>query len=483
MIFQNKIKKIIFLFSSFLLYTTTGQDILATFSVNITKSYDNVFTGIQSNDVTQICNKVVGLIATNSLYYYSDNVDRISPVGRENGLIELQQLQTNSNLEQQQNEETNINNLTLSAQEEKQGLKNAANAEILRNKEIYETTKQLKQEADKEIERNNQIQEKINYLENKKNEEIAKNNQIDVYLQNPQIQADIQRLQNAINTASAENKQQAQDAYNAYMKNLTKTTTAQDEYDNYVKNNKISTIAQDAYNAYISNPNNIETTTSQDAYNNYLKTHSTSTIAQDKYNDYISTINKKGLSASGCKYYYNYVCVDKITINNNNKYVLVKFSGNNKELSGKSYYCDVDSIYESTVDNKNETITDENVSYINGLPRADDIYTVSENNGLATAICKAIDISTQLMVPLFAIMFSVLGLKAYQGKLEWSLFVTFAVGIAAFKSAGAIMEFFMPDMGLQYGCKCATSRYIRDSQGIVKEFSTGLNEDCTQVGT
>ena len=114
---------------------------------------------------------------------------------------------------------------------------------------------------------------------------------------------------------------------------------------------------------------------------------------------------------------------------------------------------------------------------------SDDIYREAESNGLATAICKAIDIATQLMVPLFAIMFSVFGLRAFQGKIELSVFFTFAIGIAAFKGAGSILEFFLPDMGLQYGCNCAVVRYVRNSDGIVNKMATGLNEDCSDVGS
>ena len=114
---------------------------------------------------------------------------------------------------------------------------------------------------------------------------------------------------------------------------------------------------------------------------------------------------------------------------------------------------------------------------------SDDIYREAESNGLATAICKAIDIATQLMVPLFAIMFSILGLRAFQGKMELSVFFTFAIGIAAFKGAGSILEFLLPDMGLQYGCNCAVVRYIRNSDGVVNKMETGLNEDCSDIAS
>ena len=110
----------------------------------------------------------------------------------------------------------------------------------------------------------------------------------------------------------------------------------------------------------------------------------------------------------------------------------------------------------------------------------DDIYTIAETNGIAESICKAIEIGTVLMVPLFAIMFTILGFAAYQGKVQWTSFVTFAIGIAAFKGAGSIAEFFMPQMGLQYGCKCAIEKQVRDENGVITRMATGLNYDCSE---
>lgn len=120
------------------------------------------------------------------------------------------------------------------------------------------------------------------------------------------------------------------------------------------------------------------------------------------------------------------------------------------------------------------------VSVADGILYADNIYTIAENNGIAKAICDAIEIGKILMIPLFAIMFSILGLSAYQGKVKWTTFATFAIGIAAFKAAGTIAEFFMPAMGLQYGCKCAIERQIRDEDGVVKRYATNLNYDCSE---
>ena len=114
------------------------------------------------------------------------------------------------------------------------------------------------------------------------------------------------------------------------------------------------------------------------------------------------------------------------------------------------------------------------------IQKTEDIYIIAETNGIATAICKAIEIGQILMVPLFAIMFSILGLRAFQGDLKWTSLVTFALGIAAFKAAGSIAEWFMPNMGLQYGCKCAVERDIRDVNGEIKTIATGLNYDCTE---
>ncbi len=119
-------------------------------------------------------------------------------------------------------------------------------------------------------------------------------------------------------------------------------------------------------------------------------------------------------------------------------------------------------------------------SFAEVVETTSEIYRVAETNGIAVAICKAIDMGTVLMVPLFATMFVILGYGAFQGQLKWSVFVTFGIGMAAFKGAENILEFFMPNMGLKNGCKCAIQRSIRDKNGVVKTLPTGLNYDCTE---
>ena len=108
----------------------------------------------------------------------------------------------------------------------------------------------------------------------------------------------------------------------------------------------------------------------------------------------------------------------------------------------------------------------------------DTVYIHAENNIIASSICKAIDMGITLMIPLFAIMFCIIGLQIFQGQVKWTVFLTFFVGIAAFKGAGTILEFFIPNMGLEFGCKCATYRYLRDADGTIKAFPTGLDEKC-----
>ena len=110
----------------------------------------------------------------------------------------------------------------------------------------------------------------------------------------------------------------------------------------------------------------------------------------------------------------------------------------------------------------------------------DDIYKLAETNGIANAICKAISMSTVLMVPLFAVMFTILGFKSFQGDMKWGAIATFVIGIAAFKGAGNILEMFLPNMGLQYGCDCAIERSVRDINGEVKRYATGVNRDCSE---
>ena len=110
-----------------------------------------------------------------------------------------------------------------------------------------------------------------------------------------------------------------------------------------------------------------------------------------------------------------------------------------------------------------------------------DVYKHAENNIIASSICKAIDMGITLMIPLFAIMFCIIGLQIFQGQVKWTIFLTFFVGMAAFKGAGSILEFFMPHLGLEFGCKCATYRYVRDAEGIIKAQATGLDEKCRDV--
>lgn len=110
----------------------------------------------------------------------------------------------------------------------------------------------------------------------------------------------------------------------------------------------------------------------------------------------------------------------------------------------------------------------------------EDIYVLSENNFIADAICKAIDTGIVLMIPLFAIAFVVIGYQAFNGKADIKIFFTFVVGVAIFKGSGTILNYFVPHASFSFGCKCATYKYIRDTDGTVSKISTGLNEDCTE---
>ena len=83
------------------------------------------------------------------------------------------------------------------------------------------------------------------------------------------------------------------------------------------------------------------------------------------------------------------------------------------------------------------------------------------------------------MIPMFAIMFVIIGFSFFQGEVKWSIFVTYGLGIAAMNAASTVAEFFMPEMGLQYGCKCAIERKIRDENGKITRYATNLNYDCT----
>lgn len=110
-----------------------------------------------------------------------------------------------------------------------------------------------------------------------------------------------------------------------------------------------------------------------------------------------------------------------------------------------------------------------------------EIYVLSENNFIATAICDAIDAGMVLMVPLFAIAFTVIGYSAFNGQLNLKVFVTFGISIAIFKGSGTLLNIFIPHVGLNFGCKCATHKYIRDVNGVVNKMPTGLDEGCNEI--
>ena len=287
------------------------------------------------------------------------------------------------------------------------------------------------------------------------------------------------------------NNKPSHDAENAYVKfneANQNQTERQTKYTNYIANNKTSSVAKEEYIQYTSTHNT--TTTAKQAYENELAKYNETDIAKNAYDKFAKSfaVAKGKNSTIDCDYYYNYTCVDKNNISNGNKFIEVQFSNTDK-FGSDMYYCDINSIYASTVDetlvkDTATTSTNSTSSTSSSIKiYSDDIYREAESNGLATAICKAIDIATQLMVPLFAIMFSILGLRAFQGKMELSVFFTFAIGIAAFKGAGSILEFLLPDMGLQYGCNCAVVRYIRNSDGVVNKMETGLNEDCSDIAS
>ena len=110
-----------------------------------------------------------------------------------------------------------------------------------------------------------------------------------------------------------------------------------------------------------------------------------------------------------------------------------------------------------------------------------EIYVLAEKNFIATAICDAIDAGMVLMVPLFSTAFVVIGYSAFNGQLNLKVFVTFGFSIAIFKGSGTLLNVFIPHVGLNFGCKCATYKYIRDVNGVVSKVPTGLNEDCTEI--
>jgi hypothetical protein len=122
--------------------------------------------------------------------------------------------------------------------------------------------------------------------------------------------------------------------------------------------------------------------------------------------------------------------------------------------------------------------------------RTTQIYRDAENNAIADGICRAIKFMNMIIIPVSAIMFSVIGISAFQGNLKWSIFVTFAIGIGAFKAAGTILELFVPGVGLHFNCSCATYKRMRiliqKKNSTVQEWKivdvkTGLDEDCNRI--
>ena len=124
------------------------------------------------------------------------------------------------------------------------------------------------------------------------------------------------------------------------------------------------------------------------------------------------------------------------------------------------------------------------LSFSSNLCFATDInqmYILSEDNFIADTICSAIDMGIFLMVPLFAIAFTVIGYQAFNGKCDVKIFFTFIVGVAIFKGSGAILNLMVPHSSLAFGCKCATYKWIPDENGVVQKVSTGLTEECETI--
>lgn len=111
------------------------------------------------------------------------------------------------------------------------------------------------------------------------------------------------------------------------------------------------------------------------------------------------------------------------------------------------------------------------------------MYVLSEDNFVAMVICDAIDMGIFLMVPLFAISFTVIGYQAFNGKCDIKIFFTFIVGVAIFKGSGTLLNFIVPHSSLSFGCKCATYKWIPDENGVVQKVSTGLDEECKTITT
>lgn len=119
----------------------------------------------------------------------------------------------------------------------------------------------------------------------------------------------------------------------------------------------------------------------------------------------------------------------------------------------------------------------------------EDIYALSEDNAIASSLCKAINFAQTAMIPIAGIMLAVTGFSVFKGEFSPSMLITFALGIGIVRNPGPLLEILSPDTDLQYACKCnpvkKVIREMKDSSNNIYwqefEISTGVDEDCNPI--
>lgn len=118
-----------------------------------------------------------------------------------------------------------------------------------------------------------------------------------------------------------------------------------------------------------------------------------------------------------------------------------------------------------------------------GVIGSAEIYKMSEDNGLAGGLCRAVKFVNMIIVPISAVMITILGFSAFQGKLTWTMFATFAIGVGAMRGAGSVLELFVPGIGMKNGCNCAVRKLVRKIDSVTGKVTevyqdTDLAQDC-----
>jgi hypothetical protein len=118
-------------------------------------------------------------------------------------------------------------------------------------------------------------------------------------------------------------------------------------------------------------------------------------------------------------------------------------------------------------------------------------YEFAETNALAKAFCDMIGFLQNVIVPILGIGLCVLGIGAFQGKVNPVMLVSLALGLAVIKDPGIFLNIILPGMRFQFGCKCITEDtiYLRQYSAGTNNaqnwqklvVNTGVDEDCNPI--